>query len=110
MYAALWRSLPGPWPVKAVQVLVLGGGVVALLFLAVFPWLEPRLPFNDSTVDEVSSSTTAPTSTSAPTGAPAPDSGTTAAPPTQGSGPAPTGEGGLSAPSVVASPSASLPG
>lgn len=107
MYAALWRSLPGPWPVKAVQVLVLGGGVVALLFLVVFPWVEPRLPFNDSTVDEVSSSTTAPTPT--PTDAPAPDAGTTA-PPSQGSGPAPTGEGGLSAPSVVGSPSASLPG
>ena len=109
MYGALWRSLPGPWPAKALAVLVLGGGVVALLFLVVFPWLEPRLPFNDSTVDEVSSSTTAPTSTSEPTAAPTPDAGTTASP-SQGSEPAPTGEGGLSAPSVVASPSASLPG
>jgi hypothetical protein len=27
-------------------------GVVALLFVVVFPWLEPRLPFTDVTVDE----------------------------------------------------------
>jgi hypothetical protein len=26
--------------------------VVALLFTVVFPWLEPRLPFNDVTVDD----------------------------------------------------------
>jgi hypothetical protein len=25
--------------------------VVALLFLVVFPWVEPRLPFNDVTVN-----------------------------------------------------------
>jgi hypothetical protein len=27
-------------------------GVTALLFIVVFPWLEPRLPFTDVTVDD----------------------------------------------------------
>lgn len=50
MYAWIWRKLPGPWPVKLVEALVLLVAVVALLFTVVFPWLEPRLPFNDVTV------------------------------------------------------------
>ena len=57
MYAWLWRKLPGPTPVKAVEALVLAVVVVLLLFTVVFPWLEPRLPFNDVTVDETPSST-----------------------------------------------------
>ena len=52
MYAWLWRKLPGPTPVKAVEALVLAMVVVLLLFTFVFPWLEPRLPFNEVTVDE----------------------------------------------------------
>ena len=51
MYGWLWRRLPGPTPVRVVLALVLAALVVALLFLVVFPWLEPRLPFNDVTVD-----------------------------------------------------------
>ena len=50
MYAWIWRKLPGPWPVKLLESIVLGVAVVALLFLVVFPWLDPRLPFNDVTV------------------------------------------------------------
>jgi hypothetical protein len=52
VYGWIWRHLPGPTPVKALLALVLLVAVVAVLFLWVFPWLEPRLPFNQVTVDE----------------------------------------------------------
>jgi len=51
MYAWVWRRLPGPRAVKALEAALLTLAAVALLFLVVFPWLEPRLPFNDVTVD-----------------------------------------------------------
>ena len=51
MYAALWRILPGPTPVKLLLAAALFAAVVAVLFLWVFPWLSPRLPFSDVTVD-----------------------------------------------------------
>lgn len=54
MYGWLWGHLPGPTPVRVVVVLVLFVAVVAVLFGWVFPWLEPRLPFTDVTVDESS--------------------------------------------------------
>jgi hypothetical protein len=38
--------------------LVLFSLVVLVLFAWVFPWLEPRLPFVDVTVDETSSAVT----------------------------------------------------
>ena len=50
MYAVLWRSLPGPWPVKALLTLVLLAAVVYALFTWGFPVLAPHMPFNDSTV------------------------------------------------------------
>lgn len=49
MYAWIWRLLPGPFAVKLVQAVLLLAAVLALLFLIVFPWAEPRLPFNDVT-------------------------------------------------------------
>lgn len=52
MYALLWRSLPGPIPVKLLLALLLFLLVVAFLFLVVFPWVVPLLPFNDVTVEE----------------------------------------------------------
>ena len=52
MYAWIWRKLPGPTALKAVEALVLLAGVVLLLFVVVFPWLEPRLPFNDVTITD----------------------------------------------------------
>jgi hypothetical protein len=52
VYAWIWRKLPGPTAAKAVEAVVLLAAVVLLLFTVVFPWLEPRLPFNDVTVDE----------------------------------------------------------
>jgi hypothetical protein len=57
VYAWLWRKLPGPTPVRVLEALLLALVVVALLFTVVFPWLEPRLPFNDVTVDETPAAT-----------------------------------------------------
>ena len=51
MYGWIWRKLPGGLPGKLAGSLVLVAAAVALLFLVVFPWAEPRLPFNDVTVD-----------------------------------------------------------
>jgi hypothetical protein len=50
MYAWIWRHLPGPVAVKALLALMLVAAVVALLMLVVFPWVEPKLPFNDVSV------------------------------------------------------------
>jgi hypothetical protein len=52
VYGFIWRHLPGPTAAKAVIALVLVLAVVALLLFVVFPWVEPRLPFNDVTVDQ----------------------------------------------------------
>ena len=52
MYSALWRHLPGRWPLKSFICLVLAAVVVVLLFTVVFPWAEPRLPFTDVTVED----------------------------------------------------------
>ncbi len=49
MYGWIWRTLPGPFAVKLVEAAVLLAVVLALLFFVVFPWAEPRLPFNDVT-------------------------------------------------------------
>ncbi len=50
MYAYIWRHLPGPTPARIVQALLLALAVVAVLFTWVFPWLMPRLPFDDVTL------------------------------------------------------------
>ncbi|MGN6522415.1 MAG: hypothetical protein ACTHMZ_04295 [Actinomycetes bacterium] len=51
MYVWLWHRLPGPLLLRVVIAVVLALAVVALLFLVVFPWVEPRLPFTQVTVD-----------------------------------------------------------
>ncbi len=51
MYAWIWRHLPGGTPSRVVWALLLLAAVVAVLVLVVFPWAEPRLPFQDVTVD-----------------------------------------------------------
>ena len=53
MYAWIWRHVPGPTVVRLLIVLALLSLLVAVLFGWVFPWIEPRLPFTDVTVDEV---------------------------------------------------------
>ena len=50
MYTWIWRHLPGPLAVKFVEAALLIAAVLALLFFVVFPWAEPRLPFNDGQV------------------------------------------------------------
>jgi hypothetical protein len=50
MYPWIWRHLPGPAAVKALQALLLVTAISALLFFVVFPWVEPRLPINKVTV------------------------------------------------------------
>jgi hypothetical protein len=50
MYAWLWRTLPGPLPVRLVIAATLAVAVVALLFSVVFPWVESRLPLDDVTI------------------------------------------------------------
>lgn len=52
MYGWLWRHLPGPTPVRVLLALALVAAVLAVLFLVVFPWAEPRLPFGDVTVED----------------------------------------------------------
>jgi hypothetical protein len=52
VYSWIWRHLPGPTAVKALQALVLVAAVSALLLFVVFPEVEPYLPFADVVVDE----------------------------------------------------------
>ena len=66
MYVWVWRHLPGGLPGKLLGSLVLLTGVLALLFLLVFPWAEKRLPFNDVSVDKPGTSTSVPSTTSSP--------------------------------------------
>jgi hypothetical protein len=52
MYGWIWRKLPGGLAGKLAGSLVLFVAFVALLFLVVFPWVGPKLPFNHVTVDQ----------------------------------------------------------
>ena len=49
MYGWIWRHLPGPFAVRVITAVILVLGVVALLMFVLFPWLEPKLPFNNVT-------------------------------------------------------------
>lgn len=46
MYSFIWRRIPGPVAVKALVSLLLAMLAGYLLFEHFFPWLDPRLPFN----------------------------------------------------------------
>ncbi|MDO5051280.1 MAG: hypothetical protein Q4E05_00095 [Pseudoclavibacter sp.] len=46
MYAALWRAMPGPWPVKALISLVLLAALLYALVFYVFPWFDSILESN----------------------------------------------------------------
>jgi hypothetical protein len=52
VYTWLWRKLPGGTGIKVAECFVLFLAVVAVLFFVVFPYVEPRLPFNDVTVNQ----------------------------------------------------------
>jgi hypothetical protein len=60
VYGWIWRSLPGGLPGKLLGSTVLLLVAVALLFLVVFPAIEPLVPLGDVTVDTAPSSTPAP--------------------------------------------------
>lgn len=51
MYAAIWRLLPGPAWLKAIEALILVLAIVAVLFVWVFPAIAPHLPFDQQTVE-----------------------------------------------------------
>jgi hypothetical protein len=51
MYTWIWRKLPGGPAGKLAGTVVLLAAAVAVLFLVVFPWVGPKLPFNHVTVD-----------------------------------------------------------
>jgi hypothetical protein len=51
MYVWIWRRLPGGLLGKLAGALVLVVVAVAVLFLVVFPWVGPKLPYNHATVD-----------------------------------------------------------
>ena len=50
MYLWIWRHLPGGTASRALISLLLALAVAALLLFVVFPWVEPKLPFNEVTV------------------------------------------------------------
>lgn len=50
MYAWIWRQLPGGRLTRTAGALALAVAVIALLFLVVFPYAEPQLPWNHPTV------------------------------------------------------------
>ena len=52
MYPLLWRILPGPKPVKVLELVVLAAIVVAVLFTWVFPAIAPLMPFSANTVGQ----------------------------------------------------------
>ncbi len=51
MYGWLWRRLPDPPLLRWFLAGLVLVGTIAVLFGVVFPWVEPRLPFTDVTVD-----------------------------------------------------------
>ena len=51
MYGWIWRVLPGGLPGKLLGSLLLLTAAVALLFLVVFPAVEPLLPYSEVTVE-----------------------------------------------------------
>jgi hypothetical protein len=56
VYAWIWRHLPFGWYGKAGGSLLLAGGVAALLWFVLFPWMDPwleeaLLPWDDSQIE-----------------------------------------------------------
>ena len=80
MYGWIWRKLPGGWPIKTLESIVMVGAVAMFLVAVVFPWVEPKLPFSGNTVsgeteDVTPSETAVPTTTTKapkPTDVPSP--------------------------------------
>ena len=52
MYVFIWRHLPGVTALRVLQAALLIAAVAALLLFVVFPFVEPRLPFDNVTINE----------------------------------------------------------
>ncbi|SDI84490.1 hypothetical protein SAMN05444157_0442 [Frankineae bacterium MT45] len=52
MYVWIWRHLPGPLALRIAQVVLLLVVVSLLLLFVIFPFAEPRLPFDNVTVNQ----------------------------------------------------------
>jgi len=63
MYTWIWRKLPGGIAGKLTGCIVLIVAAVAVLFLVVFPWAGPKLPFNHVTVNTPKPTHSAPPAT-----------------------------------------------
>lgn len=50
MYGPLWRILPGPTWLKAIEALILLVAVFFLLMEVVFPWVSEMMPYNEVAV------------------------------------------------------------
>ncbi|MFF5208582.1 hypothetical protein [Streptosporangium sp. NPDC000396] len=50
MYGWIWRMLPGGFAARVFAVMVLTGVAAVVLWYVVFPWLEPRIPLDHTTV------------------------------------------------------------
>lgn len=48
MYARLWAKLPGPFAARLAITVVVVLVVVAVLFTVVFPWVNARLPIDNT--------------------------------------------------------------
>jgi hypothetical protein len=70
VYGAMWRNLPGGPAGKLASCTALLLVALALLFYVIFPWVEPRLPWNDVTVNSPSiDQQTVPSGSPVPSGA-----------------------------------------
>ena len=85
MYGWLWRKLPGGWALKTLESIAMIAVVSVLLVVVVFPWIEPKLPFSDNTVDGSGGRAVSRTSPAATPTTAAPTTGST---PGSSSGPA----------------------
>jgi hypothetical protein len=61
MYGWLWRTFPGGRIGKVLCSVLLAAVAIGVLFVVVFPRVEPLLPFQDVNVDTGSTSEPSPT-------------------------------------------------
>jgi hypothetical protein len=75
VYGALWRNIPGGLAGKLSGCVALLLAALGLLFFVIFPLVEPRLPWNDVTVNSpsiVDTPSGSPSVAPTPAGSPAP--------------------------------------
>ena len=70
MYTWIWRHLPGGLTGRLGGSFAVLLAALALLFFVIFPWAEPRLPFNNVTVDQNGTTSQTPSPTPSATAGP----------------------------------------